>query len=51
MNLNESALISPEDITPESVTFMKYKFGSNELYIGKGIIKVLEFLEIKDEEI
>ncbi len=45
MNLNESALISPEDITPEAVTFMKYRFGSNELYIGKGIIKVLEFLE------
>ena len=33
MNLNESALISPEDITPEAVTFMKYRFGSNELYI------------------
>ncbi len=24
---------------------MKYRFGSNELYIGKGLIKVLEFLE------
>ena len=24
---------------------MKYKFGSNELYIGKGIIGILEYLE------
>lgn len=44
-NLNKSYLVAPEDITPSSVTFMKYKFGSNELYIGKGILKVMEFLE------
>ena len=28
-----------------SVQYMKYKFGSNELYIGKGIINVLSYLE------
>lgn len=44
-NLNQSILIDPSDITPSSVTFMKYRFGSNELFIGKGIINVLEFLE------
>ena len=35
----------PGDISAESITYMKYKFGSNELYIGKGIIGVLEYLE------
>lgn len=24
---------------------MKYKFGSNELYIGQGLMNVLEYLE------
>ncbi|MEE1173208.1 MAG: hypothetical protein U0K87_12735, partial [Ruminococcus sp.] len=33
------------DISAESITYMKYKFGSNELYIGKGIIGILEYLE------
>lgn len=28
-----------------SVQYMKYKFGSNELYIGNGIINVLSYLE------
>lgn len=35
----------PGDISAESITYMKYKFGSNELYIGKGIIGILEYLE------
>ena len=35
----------PGDIFAESITYMKYKFGSNELYIGKGIIGILEYLE------
>ena len=25
--------------------YLKYKFSSNELYIGKGIIGILEYLE------
>lgn len=37
----------PGDISAESITYMKYKFGSNELYIGKGIIKLLNYLEEK----
>ena len=35
----------PDKISPDSITYMKYKFGSNELYIGKGIIGILEYLE------
>lgn len=44
-NINTTSLLSKEDITPEAIKYMKYKFGSNELFIGLGIIKVLEFLE------
>lgn len=33
------------DVTKKNVHTLKYKFGSNHLYIGKGIIDVLEFLE------
>lgn len=32
-------------IDPECVETMKYVFGSNHLYIGDGIVDVLEFLE------
>ena len=31
--------------TPDTIKKMKYKFGSNELYIGLGIINALEYLE------
>lgn len=34
-----------EVYTPDMIKYMKYKFGSNELFIGKGLINVLEFLE------
>ena len=37
--------VSDNDITPTAVTYMKYKFGSNELFVGRGIINILEFLE------
>ena len=36
---------SPEEISSETISRMKYRFGSNEMYIGKGIIRLLEFLE------
>ncbi len=32
-------------VTPDTVGYIKYKFGSNELFIGKGIIKALEYIE------
>lgn len=34
-----------ESLPPECIGTMKYKFGSNHLYIGDGIVKVLEHLE------
>ncbi len=45
LNINETSLISSEDITPDAVKYMKYKFGTNELFVGLGIIKVLQYLE------
>lgn len=42
---NINACYNSDDISAESITYMKYKFGSNELYIGKGIIDILEYLE------
>lgn len=37
--------IPKEEITLDALKYMKYKFGSNELFIGLGIIDILEFLE------
>ena len=44
-NLNKAYNVEPEEVNPDSVAYMKYKFGSNELFIGQGIINVLKFLE------
>ena len=43
--ITDSYLLEPKDITPKSIKFMKYKFGSNELFVGRGIINTLEYLE------
>lgn len=45
LNINQSRFIKDDDISAQTIPFMKYKFGANELYIGKGIIQVLEYLE------
>lgn len=37
--------IKDVDISESMVSYMKYKFGSNELYIGQGIMGILEYLE------
>lgn len=29
----------------EAVTYMKYRFGSNELFIGRGLQNILEYIE------
>ncbi|KIR02534.1 hypothetical protein P261_01349 [Lachnospiraceae bacterium TWA4] len=34
-----------DDFSPKLVETMKYQFGSNHLFIGKGLTDVLEFLE------
>lgn len=44
-NINSTALLEKQDITPDSMKYMKYKFGSNELFIGLGLIYALEYLE------
>lgn len=44
-NLNETYLINQIDISKESILDMKYKFGTNELYIGSGLVEVIEYLE------
>ena len=36
---------SHPEIRPKDVISLKYKIGSNELYIGAGIIDILDFLE------
>ncbi|MDD6824858.1 MAG: hypothetical protein PUE12_01855 [Oscillospiraceae bacterium] len=43
--ITDSYIVESDDISADTVEYMKYKFGSNELYIGKGIISILEYLE------
>lgn len=45
LNINKSSLVPAKDLTPDAIKYMKYKFGSNELFIGMGIIKALQYLE------
>lgn len=33
------------EISPDMITYMKYKFGSNELFVGLGLINILDYLE------
>ena len=44
-SINNSYTFSERDIDPYSVQYMKYRFGSNELFIGRGLIEVLKVLE------
>ncbi len=44
-NINEAHFIDIQDINVDMIKYMKYKFGSNELFIGNGLIKALEYLE------
>ena len=44
-NIYDSVLIDNKNLNADSFLYMKYKFGSNELYIGQGIISALEYLE------
>ena len=46
LNGNTWGIIKPEqDFTATAIRQLKYKFGSNELYIGIGLQNILEFLE------
>jgi len=44
-NINDSILLDSKEITAKTIPFIKYRFGSNELFIGKAIINVLNYLE------
>ena len=44
-NINSGYRYPPKVKHEDAVLYMKYKFGANELFVGKGIIKVLEYLE------
>ena len=44
-NIRNSYSIEEKDITTERVKYIKYRFGSNELFIGRGLINVLDYLE------
>ena len=44
-NIYKTASIDIKDINKDTIPFIKYKFGSNELYVGKGIVKILKYLE------
>ena len=44
-NIYESSLIDNNNLTEESFLNMIYKFGSNQLYIGRGLTAVLKYLE------
>lgn len=44
-NIRSSYFVDDKDITADRVEYIKYRFGSNELFIGKGLINVLTYLE------
>lgn len=44
-NINSTYFFDQEELEPESLKYMKYKFGTNELFIGLGIINMLNLLE------
>lgn len=43
--INDSYSLGKENITPDAISYMKYRFGSNELFIGRGIVNLLNYLE------
>ena len=45
--ITDTAFFSIDDIKPTTIQYMKYKFGTNELMIGQGLLKILEFLEAR----
>ena len=44
-NLMDTAFIEPESVGPETIRAMRYRFGSNQLMIGRGILAAMEYLE------
>ena len=44
-NINKSFYFDDENINEYTVNHMKYKFGANEMFVGKGLARTLEYLE------
>ena len=47
-SINDNSPYDPfghSERNPKSLKYMRYRFGSNELYIGLGLKKVLDYLE------
>ena len=44
-NIDSILHYSGSSLTEDAIKYMKYRFGSNELFIGRGLIKVLQMLE------
>lgn len=44
-NIGSILNYSAGSLTEDAIRYMKYRFGSNELFIGRGLINVLQMLE------
>lgn len=44
-NVLNHLYLTEEDLSNESIEFMRYKFGSNILFVGKAIKNILKYLE------
>lgn len=44
-NINSSSWLSEIDRDKTTIRYMKYRFGSNELFIGRGLLGIMEYLE------
>lgn len=44
-NIERKIRYKVENIDEEQINTMRYKFGSNNLFIGSAIVKVLQYLE------
>ena len=44
-SIMDTPLLDKDDLTAEAIRNMCYRFGSNEMNIGLGLINVLEYLE------
>ena len=44
-NLMDDWFVKPGSVGPDTIRNMRYRFGSNQLLIGRGILAAMEYLE------
>lgn len=44
-DINSVMDIRGEEVDNDDISTMKYKFGANSLYVGRGLVNVLDYLE------